>query len=317
MGKSLILNEIVNLFPVWILLGSILALVHPPIFLWFKPYVATGLMIIMLGMGLTLRLDDFRRVLKNPKYVGLAALLQFSVMPLLGWGIGKLFGLEQALAVGLIIVACCPGGTASNVICYLARVNVALSVSMTAVSTLAAVMMTPILSTFLIGDTIKVSAWSLFYGTAKVVLIPVILGILISQYFPRIAKKITPFSPLVALIFILLIIGAIMGEDRALLLASGLKLLGAVITLHVLGFVLGYLLSKLLVKDEQVSRTVGIEVSMQNAGLGAVLAKDHFPTLIGAAAPCALAGSVHNIVGSVLVWVFRKYPTKDGDSWKT
>ncbi|MEN0051511.1 MAG: bile acid:sodium symporter family protein [Bacteroidota bacterium] len=308
--QTSILNKIVNLFPIWILAGSVLALVHPPTFLWFKPYIVPGLMIIMLGMGLTLQLEDFRRVLKNPKYVGLAALLQFTLMPLLGWGIGTLFGLEQSLAVGLILVSCCPGGTASNVICYLARANVALSVSMTAVSTLAAVLMTPLMTTYLIGDTVSVSGWNLFYGTAKVVLIPVALGIIINQYFPKVARKFTPFSPLVALIAILLIIGVIMGEDRDLLLESGLLLLGAVFSLHFLGFLLGYFLSKLLLRDEQVSRTVGIEVSMQNAGLGAVLAKDNFPTLMGVAAPCALAGSIHNIVGSILVWVFRKYPVK-------
>ena len=305
-----ILNKIVNLFPIWILVGSVLALVHPPTFLWFKPYIVPGLMVIMLGMGLTLQLEDFQRVLKNPKYVGLAALLQFTVMPLLGWSIGKLFGLEQALAVGLIVVSCCPGGTASNVICYLARVNVALSVSMTAVSTLAAVFMTPLLTTYLIGNTINVSGWNLFYGTAKVVLIPITLGIVINRYFPQIAKRLTPFSPLVAPVAILLIIGVIMGEDRDLLLESGLTLLGAVFMLHFLGFLLGYFFSKLLLREEQLSRTVGIEVSMQNAGLGAVLAKDNFPTLMGVAAPCALAGSIHNIVGSLLVWVFRKYPVE-------
>lgn len=307
-----LIDKIVNLFPVWIFLGSILALMNPEIFIWFKPYIGYGLMVIMLGMGLTLHIKDFKRVFKNPLYVGIASVLQFTLMPFFGWGLGFLFGLEKPLAVGLIIVSCCPGGTASNVICYLARVNVALSVTMTAVSTIVAVIMTPLLTTFIIGNTVDVSGWNLFLGTAKVVLIPVILGILINRYQPKLSEKVVPFSPFFALVAILLIIGSIIGEDRQLLFESGFKLLFAVTTLHVLGFGLGYLFSKFMLKNETVSRTVGIEVGMQNSGLGAVLAKDNFPMLIGVAAPSAITGSVHNIIGSLLVWIFRKWPAKDG-----
>jgi BASS family bile acid:Na+ symporter len=303
-------SRLINAFPLWIVLGSLLALFRPDWFIWFKPYISYGLMVIMLGMGLTLKADDFKRVLENPWYVGLAALLQYTVMPLLGWGIGLLFNLETGLAVGLILVACCPGGTASNVICYLARVDVALSVSMTAVSTLMAVIMTPLLTTWLIGNKVEVSAIGLLIGTARVVLVPVVLGILIGRFLPRFSAKITPFSPLLALAAIVMIIGAVIGGSRELLLESGLRLLLAVITLHLCGFGLGYLFTKFVIRDEVVSRTTSIEVGMQNSGLGVVLARENFAALAGVAAPSAIASSVQNIVGSLLVWVFRRWPAK-------
>lgn len=304
-------DKIVSLFPVWIFLGSVIALIKPEIFVWFKPYIEYALMVIMLGMGLTLQPKDFKDIIKNPLYVGIAATIQFTVMPLLGWSIGLLFSLEKPLAVGLIIVSCCPGGTASNVICYLARVNVALSVAMTAFCTIIAVIMTPFLTTFIIGNTIDISGLNLFVGTAKVVLVPIILGVLINRYLPILSKKVVPFSPFFALIAILLVIGSIIGEDQQLLFKSGFKLLFAVTTLHILGFGLGYIFARLILKNETVSRTIGIEVGMQNSGLGAVLAKDNFPNLIGVAAPSAITGSVHNIIGSLLVWIFRKWPSNN------
>ncbi len=307
-----IINNIINAFPIWVILGSILSLYFPEYFVWFKPYIAYGLAVIMLGMGLTLNVNDFKRVFERPKHIAIASLFQFTVMPLLGWWLGYIYGLDKAFAVGMIMVACCPGGTSSNVICYLARVDVALSVSMTAFSTLLAVVMTPLLTTLLIGSKVDVSAWSLFVGTAKVVLIPVLVGIGVSKYFPKATAKIVPFSPLVALAAIFLIIGVIIGEDRMLLFESGFKLLAAVSTLHALGFAIGYGLSKVFIKNEEVSRTVGLEVSMQNSALGAILAKDNFPMLLGVAAPCAIASSVHNIIGSILVGIFRKWPAKDG-----
>ncbi|MFY0653371.1 MAG: bile acid:sodium symporter family protein [Cyclobacteriaceae bacterium] len=312
-----VLNGIINAFPVWVIFGSILSLYYPEWFVWFKPYIAYGLAVIMLGMGLTLNIEDFKRVFERPKDIALASLFQFTIMPLLGWALGYIYGLDKALAVGMIMVACCPGGTSSNVICYLARVDVALSVSMTAFSTLLAVIMTPLLTTLLIGNKVEVSALNLFLGTAKIVLIPVLAGIGISRYFPKASAKIVPFSPLFALAAIFLIIGVIIGEDRSILFESGFKLIASVTTLHAFGFLIGYLISKVFIKNEEVSRTVGLEVSMQNSGLGAVLAKDNFPLLLGVAAPCAIASSVHNIIGSILVAVFRKWPAKDGHAIQT
>jgi bile acid:Na+ symporter, BASS family len=304
-------NQIIAAFPFWVIGGSILAMFYPNLFVWVKPYIAFALTIIMIGMGLTLHVDEFKRILKKPLYIGLAVLLQFTIMPLSGWFIGYIFDLNKALATGMIIVACCPGGASSNVICYLARVNVALSVSMTAVSTILAIIMTPLLTTLLIGDIVEVSGWKLFLDTIKVVLFPVILGITLNTFFPKFTKKIVPYSPLVALAAIIMIVGAIIGDDRELLIEHGLRLIAAVTTLHAFGFGLGYIFSKILTKNEQASRTTAIEVGMQNSGLGAVLAKDNFPLLIGVAAPSALASSIHNVLGSILVLIFRKWPSKD------
>ena len=136
-----------NLFPVWVVLGGGLALVHPPWFTWFAgPWIVWGLAVIMLGMGITLSFDDFRRVLKMPRAVAAGFVGQFTIMPFLGWGIARALDLDTPLAVGLILVACCPGGTASNVVAYMARANVALSVLMTMASTFAAVLLTPALT---------------------------------------------------------------------------------------------------------------------------------------------------------------------------
>lgn len=294
-----------NAFPLWIILCSALALVHPAIFTWFSGSMITyGLGVIMLGMGLTLRPEDFKNVMKTPRWVLAGAVLQFTVMPLLGWSLGYLFHLPMPFAVGLIIVSCCPGGTASNVISYLARANVALSVSMTAVSTLLAIALTPLLTTWLIGDKIDVSAFQLFLGTLKVVLVPVLLGVLLNKYLPKITRKILPVAPLIAVIAIVLIVASIIGQGRDEILQSGVRLMGAVFSLHLLGFVLGYFMSRLVSKHSEVNRTISIEVGMQNSGLGAYLARANFanPAI---AIPSAISSATHSIIGSVAAGIWR------------
>jgi len=294
-----------NAFPLWIILCSVLALVRPAIFTWFSGSMITyGLGVIMLGMGLTLRPEDFKNVMKTPQWVLAGAVLQFTVMPLLGWGLGYLFHLPMPFAVGLIIVSCCPGGTASNVISYLARANVALSVSMTAVSTLLAIALTPLLTTWLIGDKIAVSAFQLFLGTLKVVLVPVLLGVLLNRYLPKITRKILPVAPLIAVIAIVLIVASIIGQGRDEILLSGVRLMGAVFSLHLLGFVIGYFMSRLVSKHPEVNRTISIEVGMQNSGLGAYLARANFanPAI---AIPSAISSATHSIIGSVAAGIWR------------
>ncbi len=302
--KSL-LNFSINAFPLWIIICSVLALIKPEIFTWFSgSFITYGLGVIMLGMGLTLNPEDFKIVIKSPKWVFAGALLQFTVMPLLGWGLGYVFQLPLPFTVGLIIVSSCPGGTASNVISYLAKANVALSVTMTAVSTLLAIVLTPLLTTFLIGDKIEVSAFQLFLGTLKVVLIPVLLGVMMNKYLPKITNKILPVAPLIAVIAIVLIVASIIGQGKEEILSSGLQLIGAVLTLHVLGFLLGYLISKLVTKEKLVNRTISIEVGMQNSGLGAYLARANFvnPAI---AIPSAISSAVHSLIGSLAAGIWR------------
>ena len=258
----------------------------------------------MLGMGLTLRPEDFKLIMKSPKWVLAGAALQFTVMPLLGWGLGIIFNLPMPFAVGLIIVSCCPGGTASNVISYLAKANVALSVTMTAVSTLLAIILTPLLTTFLIGDKIEVSAFQLFLGTVKVVLFPLLLGVLMNKYLPKFTLKVLPVAPLIAVIAIVLIVASIIGQGKDEILSSGFKLIGAIICLHSLGFILGYFLSKLASSKIDVNRTISIEVGMQNSGLGAYLARANFvnPAI---AIPSAISSAVHSIIGSIAAGLWR------------
>ncbi|MBN1129234.1 MAG: bile acid:sodium symporter family protein, partial [Chitinispirillaceae bacterium] len=232
---------IVTAFPLWILCGVALTFIHPALFTWFSGSLITyGLGIIMLGMGLTIKAEDFKNVLKMPKWVGAGLVLQYTVMPALGWLMGWCFHLPTFFAVGLIIVSCCPGGTASNVVTYLAKADVPLSVTMTAISTIMAVVMTPVLSGFLIGSKVEVSGWSLFFDTLKVVLLPVTAGVALNRYLPRFSCRILPFAPVAATVTIVLIVSSIIGSGRELILGCGWRLLAAVFGLHAGGFLFGY-----------------------------------------------------------------------------
>ncbi len=299
-----IFRQIPRAFPWIVLLASFLALYHPPIFTWFSgQWITLGLGGIMLGMGLTLRLEDFRRVTQTPKWVLTGLLLQFSVMPFFGWLLGILFDLPPFFAVGLILVSSCPGGTASNVIVFLSRSHLALSVTMTALSTMAAIVMTPLLTSSLSGNEIDVDAVGLFYSTLKVVLVPVVLGVFLNARLPHYTQKIQFYSPSLAVILITLIVASIIGQGKEIILGSGLSLIFSIMILHLIGFLLGYFLSKILVKDEAVSRTISVEVGMQNSGLGVVLAKENFVNP-AVAIPAAISSLVHSLYGSLFVALF-------------
>ena len=294
-----------RLFPLWVSAAAFIALVEPSIFTWFSgPWITYGLGGIMLGMGLTLSWNDFALVAKTPSWVVLGMLLQFTVMPLLGWGLGILFQLPPFFAVGLILVACCPGGTASNVIAFLANANVALSVAMTTCSTFGAILLTPFLTASLSGSYLDVDAWGLFYSTLKVVLVPVALGVLLNQYANRLTQRILPYAPATAVVLIVLIVASIIGQGKEIILSSGLNLIAAILLLHFFGFVLGYFLSKIILKNTAVSKTIAIEVGMQNSGLGAVLARENFINP-ATAIPSAISSLVHSIYGSIFVAITK------------
>jgi BASS family bile acid:Na+ symporter len=300
-----LLALLTSAFPVWVLGGGVLALFQPAWFTWFSgPWIVWGLAVIMLGMGMTLTLDDFRRVLTMPKPVALGFAAQFSIMPLLGWGIGLLLGLDTPFAVGLILVACCPGGTASNIVTFLARADVALSVVMTAVSTLAAVIMTPFLTQLLAGSRVPVDALGLLWSTLQVVILPVLAGVAINRFFPRVVRPVLPVAPLVSALTVALICASIIGQSAAAIRASAGVLLLAVFMLHAGGFGLGHGLARLLGFGSSVARTVSIEVGMQNSGLGVVLARRHFADPL-TAVPCAISSVFHSVIGSVLAGWWR------------
>jgi bile acid:Na+ symporter, BASS family len=301
-----------NLFPAWVLLGGALALAHPGWFTWFSGgFITWGLAVIMLGMGITLSVDDFKRVLKLPRAVGIGFVAQYLIMPFLGWSIARLLKLETSFAVGLILVSCCPGGTASNVVNYIARSNVALSVLMTMCSTLGAIVMTPLLTKWLAGQYVPVDALGLFVSTLQIVLAPVVIGVALNRYAPRFVKFVLPVSPLVSVVAIALICASIIGASADKFRQSGAVLLLAVFLLHAGGFFLGYLFSRLLRCDKLTSRTISVEVGMQNSGLGAALAKAHFANPLLVALPCAISATFHSVIGSVLAGVWRLRPVKD------
>ena len=292
-------------FPWIVSLFAFFGITHPPLITWFSgPLITTGLGGIMLGMGLTLRASDFVQVMRYPQWVLVGLGLQFIVMPILGWGLAKLFQLPPLFAVGMILVACCPGGTASNVIAYLAKAEVALSVSMTACSTIAAIIMTPFLTLQLSGSYLEVPTAGLFYSTLKVVFLPVSLGVLLNQYVPKIVSKIIPFAPPFAVLLISLIVGSIVGQGKEVILDSGFSLLLALMSLHFLGFIIGFLISFILFKNWKIAKTISIEVGMQNSGLGVVLARENFSSPL-VAIPAALSSLIHSLLGSFFVVLFK------------
>ena len=301
----------VNLFPLWVILFSFTALLRPELFTWFSGNLITlGLGIIMLGMGLTLKITDFKILFKNPRWTIIGVLTQFSVMPFLGWAISKIFDLPNFFAVGLILVSCCPGGTASNVIAYLSNLNVAFSVTMTFISTITGVVLTPLLITNISGELINVDLDSLLLSTTKVVLLPVFIGLFVSKYFQSFTNKIIVYSPSIAVIFIVLIVASIIGEGKEIILKSGINLLISIMILHLLGFIIGYAISFIFLRDKKLSKTICIEIGMQNSGLGVVLAKENYVNP-STAIPSAISSLVHSIYGSIFVSIFKEHKKQD------
>ena len=256
----------------------------------------------MLGMGLTLEWRDFQQVFTTPRWVLVGVALQFSIMPFLGWGLGKLFQLPPFFAVGLILVSCCPGGTASNVISYLAKAQVALSVCMTTISTLLAIALTPVLTAQLSGSSVDVPAWGLFSTALKIVLLPISVGVLLRRFLPQLTQKVIPVAPPFAVLLISLIVGSILGQGKQQVLEAGVALIASLL---LFGFLLGYSISQLLFRTTAVSKTIAIEVGMQNSGLGVVLAQENFASPL-TAIPAAISSLVHSIYGSVFVALSKR-----------
>ncbi len=294
-----------NAFPLWVLAASVAALWRPGLFTWFTgPLIPFGLAVIMLGMGLTLNLDDVRGVVVRGRWLSAGVVLQYSVMPLLGWVLAALYRLPTPFAVGLILVSCCPGGTASNVITFLARTNLALSVAMTAVSTFLAVLMTPTLMAGLAGSRIDVPAAGLFLSTVQVVVLPLLGGALLKRWAPRVTRVILPVAPLAAVVMITLIVASIIGAGREAILEAGPRLVLAIASLHAGGFLFGYVVSRLTAADVRTARTISIEVGMQNSGLGVVLARQNFVDPL-VAIPSAISSLFHSLIGSLVAAYWR------------
>ncbi len=317
----LVFQKLGNLFWLWTVLGTVWAWFFPEHFTWFITdkvpgteikLINLGLGVIMLGMGITLSVADFRAVLLRPWVVGLGVVAQFLIMPMLGWLVATLFDLPPMLKLGLILVSCCPGGTASNVICYLARANVALSVLMTMCSTLAAILLTPLLTRMYASAILDVDAWAMFRSMVTIVLLPVIGGVALNQLLGHKLDGLRKVSPLVSMLVIVLIVGGVVGATKANIVTHFGGLLLAVFILHALGFLLGYGAGWLARLAEGDRRTLSIEVGMQNSGLGSALAKQHFSLL--AATPCAISALYHCLIGSFLAAIWRVKRRDDGSA---
>lgn len=300
------------LFPLWAIVTCSIALIFPSSFHWFGlEYIPYSLGLIMLFMGLTIQIQDFLRIWKNPKLIFLGVSLQYTIMPISGYLISQVLNLNPEFSAGLILVASCPGGTASNVICYLGKLDVPLSVSLTLVSTILGVLFTPMLSTLLIGNKIEVDTLGLFISSLKIVVVPLVLGILISRYSGEFVKKIEFLLPVFSTVLIVLIVASIVGGAREVILASGWILGISVFTLHALGFLLGYILSKFFSKNTKLARTISIEVGMQNSGLGVSLAKENFTSSL-VAVPPAISSFFHSIIASILIGIWKLFD-KEGN----
>ncbi|CDH40577.1 bile acid:sodium symporter family protein [Acinetobacter pittii] len=287
-------------FALWVIVFAVLALWQPEFFVWLKAYIPWILGIIMLGMGMTMTVDDFKGVLQSPKAVLIGVVAQFVVMPGLAYVLCKLFNLPPEIAVGVILVGCCPGGTASNVITYMAKGNVALSVACTSVSTLLAPILTPAIFYLLASQWLKIDAASMFISILQVVLLPIVIGLILRTWLKRQVESYIQVMPLVSVIAIVAIVAAIIGGSKAAILQSGLLILVVVILHNGLGYLLGFTAARFFKLPYADSKAIAIEVGMQNSGLGVALAAVHFAASPITAVPSAIFSLWHNISGPAL-----------------
>lgn len=287
-------------FALWVIVFAALALWQPEFFVWLKAYIPWILGIIMLGMGMTMTVDDFKGVLQSPKAVLIGVVAQFVVMPGLAFILCKLFNLPPEIAVGVILVGCCPGGTASNVITYMAKGNVALSVACTSVSTLLAPVLTPAIFYLLASQWLKIDAASMFISILQVVLLPIVVGLILRTWLKRQVESYIQVMPLVSVIAIVAIVAAIIGGSKAAILQSGLLILAVVILHNGLGYLLGFTAARFFKLPYADSKAIAVEVGMQNSGLGVALAAVHFAASPITAVPSAIFSLWHNISGPAL-----------------
>ncbi|MFL0797488.1 MAG: bile acid:sodium symporter family protein [Cellvibrionaceae bacterium] len=298
------ISLITRLFPLWAILFSLLAYWAPSYFSNFKSWIIPLLMLIMFGMGSTLKFDDFYRVLQLKRVVGLGVLLQYSVMPFAAFAVSYLFGLPLDLMVGMVLVGSASGGTASNVICYLAKGDVALSISLTLVSTLLAVFMLPALTWLYVGESVPVPALSMLLSVGKIVILPVLAGLIINTLWGSKLERVGSVFPLISVVGIVCVIAIIVALNQAKITSVGLLLVAAIALHNAIGLLGGYWGAKCLGYSDKMARTLSIEVGMQNSGLAVALALKYFGPM--AAMPGALFSIWHNLTGSVLASVWSR-----------
>jgi len=289
---------VIQLFPLWALLLSVLAFFQPSLFVGLKSQIVPLLTIIMLSMGLTLNLANFKQVLKSSKAVVVGVILQFLVMPITALGVALVFGFDTELTVGMLLVGSVAGGTSSNVMCYLAKGDTALSISMTTISTLLGVVLTPFLVSLMIGKSVDVPVASMLISLFKIVLFPVAIGVLLNTFFAKYVCKAEPAFPYISMFAIVLIIAIVVALSASKLVEVGVIVALAVIVHNSIGLLLGYWVTYLLGFNSKICRTVAFEVGLQNSGLAAALAIKFFTPM--SALPGTMFSIWHNISGSIL-----------------
>ena len=292
----------------WIVLAiAALALFVPGTCLWVQTkWINFLLMIVMFGMGLTMKLSDFAIVFRRPRDVIIGCLAQFIVMPLLAFALGRLFGLSDELLVGVVLVGTCPGGTASNVMTYLAKGDTALSVGMTSINTLLAPVLTPLLTYLYLRTSVSVDVRSMFISIIQVVIVPIGLGLLINRLFGKYTQKLSDALPTVSVTAICLIVASVVSHNSEKILSTGIVIFAVVILHNLLGYLCGYLVGVVFKMDLPRKKAVAIEIGMQNSGLATSLAGTAFPNLAMATVPGAVFSVWHNISGAILAGWFSR-----------
>jgi BASS family bile acid:Na+ symporter len=292
---------------VLVLAAAVAALVMPSVFSGIKPTVINPLLgIIMFGMGMALKPDDFRIVISRPRDVIVGCVAQFTIMPLLAWTLSRVFALDEALTVGVVLVGCCPGGTASNVITYLAKGDLALSVGMTATSTLLAPVMTPLLVWLLAGKTVDVDMAGMLLSILWVVILPIMTGLIVKWLWPKFTEKATAYLPAVSSLAIAFIVLIVISANAHKLLLGGMVIVAVVVLHNLCGLGLGYLIGRLLCLPTPKRKAISIEVGMQNSGLASSLATLHFAAYPMATIPGAIFSVWHNISGALVARLYTR-----------
>lgn len=296
-----------------VLAVTAIGLAAPQSFAWISPQAITPMLgVVMFGMGLTLKPTDFRPVLMHPRDILIGEMAQFIIMPLVAWMLCKVLSLPPDLAIGVVLVGCCPGGTASNVICYLAQGDIALSVAMTGVSTLLAPVLTPAIVLLLAGQTVQVDVAGMCLSIVQVVILPIVLGFAANHYLERATQRVVPLLPMLSTLAIATIIGIIVAHNASRILSCSLIVAVAVVLHNMLGLTLGYGAGLLLGLPLPKRAAIAIEVGMQNSGLATSLAATHFAMYPMAAVPGAMFSVWHNFSGSIAAQVLRRMARKQG-----
>ena len=310
-----ICDFIANWMGVMVLLVAILSLTIPASFSWIDTWAISPMLgIIMFGMGLTLSPHDFKIVFCRPKDIIIGCVAQFTIMPLLAWFLTWCFSLPKELALGVILVGCCPGGTASNVITYLAKGDLALSVGMTATSTLLAPILTPMLVLVLAGTIVDVDTMGMLQSIIYVVIAPIICGLLCQRFLPNITKRLVPYLPAFSSIAIALTVGIVVSHNADRLLMGGLLVVLVVMVHNMLGLSIGFLLGRLIKLPKPKCTAVSIEVGMQNSGLASSLAVLHFAAYPMATIPGAIFSVWHNISGALAAKLYQRTNKDTGEN---